>query len=152
PRRERDPLRELGLRMRDPRRRAHLWLRVPRARVFSARCAAAGYAPDLAHPHRGCVRAAAGGVRAMMLVAVVVAATLASPRFFLAGDGTLGLVSAHSGETATVTYRRADGTYDPDALAKIRRVMRSRDGSEGDVSLRLVELLAHVYAMRGKQP
>ncbi len=88
----------------------------------------------------------------MMLAAVVVAATLANPRFFLAGDGTIGLVSAHSGETATVTYRRADGTYDPAALTKVRRVMRSRDGAEGDVSLRLVEMLAHVYAMRGKQP
>ena len=42
----------------------------------------------------------------MMLAAVVVAATLANPRFFLAGDGTIGLVSAHSGETVTVTYRR----------------------------------------------
>lgn len=88
----------------------------------------------------------------MTLGAVAVAATLAGARFFLAGDGTIALVSAHSGEKASVTYRRADGTYDPDALAKIRRVMRSRDGAEGDVSLRLVEMLAHVYAARGKQP
>jgi uncharacterized protein YcbK (DUF882 family) len=51
-----------------------------------------------------------------------------------------------------VTYRRPDGTYDPAALAEIRRVMRSRDGGEGEISLRLVELLAHVYAERGKQP
>lgn len=88
----------------------------------------------------------------MMLAAVAVAAVLGAPRFFLAGDGTLALVNAHSNEKATVTYRRADGSYDSDALAKIRRVMRSRDGGEGDVAVRLVELLGHVYAARGKQP
>ena len=90
----------------------------------------------------------------MMLAAAVVAvaATVAAPRFFLAGDGTLALVSAHSGAQATVTYRRADGTYDPEALAKIRRVLRSRDGAEGDIALRFVELLGWVYAERGKQP
>ena len=87
----------------------------------------------------------------MMLAAAVLAATLAAPRFFLAGDGTLALASAHSADTARVTYRRPDGTYDPEALAKIRRVMRSRDGAEGDVSLRLVELLGHVWVLRGKQ-
>jgi uncharacterized protein YcbK (DUF882 family) len=89
----------------------------------------------------------------MLATAVVaVAATVAAPRFFLAGDGTLALVSAHSGAQATVTYRRADGTYDPEALAKIRRVLRSRDGAEGDIALRFVELLGWVYAERGKQP
>ena len=88
----------------------------------------------------------------MLAAAVVVAATVAAPRFFLAGDGTLALVSAHSGAQATVTYRRADGTYDPEALAKIRHVLRSRDGAEGDVALRFVELLGWVYAERGKQP
>jgi uncharacterized protein YcbK (DUF882 family) len=88
----------------------------------------------------------------MMLAAVAMAAGLAGPRFFLAGDGTLGLVNAHSGDRASVTYRRADGTYDPDALATIRRVMRSRDGAQGDVSLRLVELLGWVYHARGAQP
>jgi uncharacterized protein YcbK (DUF882 family) len=106
----------------------------------------------------------------MMRAAVVVAAAMAlaapaglgsadegpapaaaAPRFFLAGDGTLAVTSAHSGETVTVTYRGADGSYDAAALAKIRRVMRSRDGAEGDVSLRLVELLAWVYRSRGKQ-
>jgi uncharacterized protein YcbK (DUF882 family) len=88
----------------------------------------------------------------MMLAAAAMAAGIAAPRFFLAGDGTLALVNAHSGDRATVTYRRADGTYDADALAKLRRVMRSRDGSEGHVSLRLVELLAWVYHARGDQP
>jgi len=88
----------------------------------------------------------------MMLAAVVVAATLAGPRFFLAGDGRLALVNAHTGEQGTVTYRRADGSYDPEALRKIRRVMRSRDGGEGEIPLRLVELLGYVYHLRGAQP
>ncbi|HXJ35929.1 MAG TPA: DUF882 domain-containing protein [Candidatus Eisenbacteria bacterium] len=88
----------------------------------------------------------------MMLAVLAVATTLAAPRFFLEGDGTLALTSAHSGDKATVRYRRADGSYDPDALAQIRRVLRSRDGAEGDVALRLVELLGHVYVMRGKVP
>jgi uncharacterized protein YcbK (DUF882 family) len=87
----------------------------------------------------------------MMLAAAAVAATLAGPRFFLAGDGTLALKGVHSGVEAKVTYRRPDGTYDGEALAKVRHVMRSSDGAEGDVSLRLVELLAWVYAQRGKQ-
>jgi uncharacterized protein YcbK (DUF882 family) len=88
----------------------------------------------------------------MTLAAVAVAATLAGPRFFLAGDGRLALVNAHTGEKATVTYRRADGSYDADALARIRRVMRSRDGGEGEIALRLVELLGHVYRLRGADP
>jgi uncharacterized protein YcbK (DUF882 family) len=87
----------------------------------------------------------------MMLAAVAMAAGLAAPRFFLAGDGTLALVNAHSGDRASVTYRRPDGTYDPEALAAIRRVLRSRDGAEGDVALRLVELLGWVYRARGGQ-
>lgn len=85
----------------------------------------------------------------MTLAAVAMAAGLAAPRFFLAGDGALALVNAHTGERATVRYRRADGTYDPAALATIRHVMRSRDGAEGDVSLRLVELLGWMSRVRG---
>ena len=87
----------------------------------------------------------------MMLALVAMAATLGGPRFFFAGDGTLSLVNAHSGERASVVYRSPDGAYDAGALAKIRRVMRSRDGAEGDVSLRLVELLGYVHALRGGQ-
>ena len=91
----------------------------------------------------------------MMLAAVVAmaAAVSAAPadRFFIMGDGTLALVSVHSGAKANVTYRRSDGTYDPVALAQIQHVMRSRDGGEGEMSLRLVEFLGHVYAERGHQ-
>ena len=88
----------------------------------------------------------------MMLASVAVAATLAAPRFFLAGNGALALRNAHTGDQASVVYRRADGTYDPDAVAKVRHVMRSRDGAEGEVSLRLIEVLAYVYDRHGKTP
>lgn len=87
----------------------------------------------------------------MMLATLALAAAVAEPRFFMTGDGTLGLESAHGAGRATVTYRRPDGTYDRDALAAVRRVMRSSDGAEGDMSLRLVELLGWLYAERGKQ-
>ena len=87
-----------------------------------------------------------------MMLATAAWSAPAEPRFFIMGDGTLALVSVHTGAKANVTYRRPDGTYDPEALAQIRRVMRSRDGGEGEISLRLVELLGHVYAERGHQP
>jgi uncharacterized protein YcbK (DUF882 family) len=71
------------------------------------------------------------------------AAAAPAPRFFLMGDGTLALANAHTNERARVRYRRPDGSYDTDALARVRHIFRSRgDGREGDVSLRLVELLS----------
>ena len=67
------------------------------------------------------------------------------PRFFFAGNGRLTLSHAHFAETLDVRYRRADGTYDPAALAQIRHFFRSReDGREAAISLRLIELLAYV--------
>lgn len=88
----------------------------------------------------------------MMLAAVALAATTTLSRFFLVGDGTVALVNAHTGQKVTVSYRQADGSYDPQALAAIRRVMRSRDGGEGPIALRLVELLGYVYDLGGKRP
>lgn len=88
----------------------------------------------------------------MILAATALAATLAGPRFFLEGDGTLALTNVHSGDHAAVTYRHDDGRYDDAALARVRAVMRSRDGAEGEISLRLVELLAYVYGLGGKEP
>jgi len=90
-----------------------------------------------------------------VLVAVAAAATgplpdpagrtALAPRFFFAGDGRLRLSHAHFGTTLDVRYRRADGSYDPDALREIRHFFRSReDGREGAVSLRLIELLGYV--------
>jgi uncharacterized protein YcbK (DUF882 family) len=72
-------------------------------------------------------------------------------RFFLAGDGTLALEAA-DGPGETLGYRRSDGSYDPDALARIRRVFRSHDGAEGSVSLRLIEVLAHLQQVTGRRP
>jgi uncharacterized protein YcbK (DUF882 family) len=69
----------------------------------------------------------------------------APPRFFFAGDGRLRLSHAYFDTTLDVRYRRADGTYDPEALRQIQRFFRSReDGREGAISLRLIELLAYV--------
>ena len=72
-------------------------------------------------------------------------APAAASRFYFSGDGTLRMSNAHFDETLVVTYRAADGRYDPEALARIARFFRSRtDGESGPVSLRLVELLDHV--------
>ncbi|TMA51020.1 MAG: DUF882 domain-containing protein, partial [Deltaproteobacteria bacterium] len=65
----------------------------------------------------------------------------------------LAIVNAHTDEHVTVRYRREDGTYDPDALARLRRVFRSSgDAREQDVSLRLIEVLSHVQKMAGGHP
>ena len=69
----------------------------------------------------------------------------AAPRFFFAGNGHLTLSHGHFAEKLDVRYRRADGTYDPAALARIRHFFRSReDGREAPISLRLIELLAYI--------
>ena len=91
------------------------------------------------------------------LLAVLVLAAVASaappPRFFIMGDGHLAIVNAHTDEHLTVRYRREDGTYDADALARLRRVFRSGgDAREQDVSLRLIEVLSHVQKMAGGHP
>jgi len=66
-------------------------------------------------------------------------------RFFFAGNGRLRLHHGHFKTNLDVRYRRADGSYDEAALAQIRHFFRSReDGREGDVSLRLVELLGFI--------
>ena len=89
-------------------------------------------------------------MKALALAALLVAtaAAAAPPRFFLMGTGTLTIVNAHTDERATVRYRRADGTYDPAALATLRHLFRSRgDGAETDISLRLVEILSRLQSM-----
>lgn len=67
-------------------------------------------------------------------------------RFYFSGDGQLTLHHAHfAGEVLEVRYRRENGSYDAEALARIARFFRSRtDGRQGEVSLRLVELLDYV--------
>jgi uncharacterized protein YcbK (DUF882 family) len=87
------------------------------------------------------------------LVAAAVPAAGAPARFFVAGDGHLAVRSAHTGEEVHVRYRRADGAYDPGALARLRHVFRSRgDGRDAEVSLRLVEVLSHLQQAAGGGP
>jgi uncharacterized protein YcbK (DUF882 family) len=90
--------------------------------------------------------------RTALAVALILSATVASaaesapPRFFFAGNGRLALAHAHFAERLDVRYRRADGTYDPVALARIRHFFRSReDGREAPITLRLIELLAYIH-------
>lgn len=65
--------------------------------------------------------------------------------FFLSGNGRLKLRHAHFKTSLDVEYRRGDGSYDAKALQRIRHFFRSRsDKREGDVSLRLIELLSFV--------
>lgn len=87
------------------------------------------------------------GVSASVAVSTAATIVLASSqplRFFRTGDGTLALSNAHTDERLRIRYRDASGEYDPAALKQIRHVLRSRDGREGEVSLRLIELLAYV--------
>src|SRR5207244_10461498 len=73
--------------------------------------------------------------------------------FFVAGDGHVDVVNAHTDEHASVRYRRPDGTYDDAALSRLRVLFRSRgDQKEGTVTLRLVELLSRVQALAGGKP
>jgi len=76
-------------------------------------------------------------------------AAATEPRFFVAGNGRLALRSLHTGAEASVTYRRADGSYDEAALARLKRVLRSGDGREGPLEPRFVELLGWLYEATG---
>lgn len=82
---------------------------------------------------------------ASSMPALSAAADAPSSRFFFSGDGRLQLTHAHWRKTLDVRYRRADGSYDAEALAALRRFFRSRsDDVEGEISLRLLELLDFV--------
>jgi uncharacterized protein YcbK (DUF882 family) len=66
-------------------------------------------------------------------------------RFFLSGDGEIAIESAHTGERVRVRYRRADGTYDRQALDAIDALFRSRgDDERTRVSLRLIEAIDYL--------
>jgi len=84
--------------------------------------------------------------------ALVASAVAGEPRFFVVGTGRLALRSAFSGAEVNVTYRRPDGTYDDAALARMKRVLRSRDGREGPLEPRFVELLGWLYDAAGQRP
>lgn len=89
------------------------------------------------------------------VVALVASGAWAAPlqRFFIMGDGTLAVVNAHTRERAEVRYRRADGTYDQAAIARIRRAFRSSgDDGDGKASLRLIEVLSWVQKTSRVRP
>ncbi len=89
------------------------------------------------------------------VVALVASGASAAPlqRFFVMGDGTLAVVNAHTGERAEVRFRKADGTYDQAAIARIRRAFRSSgDDGDGKASLRLIEVLSWVQKTSRVRP
>jgi uncharacterized protein YcbK (DUF882 family) len=86
------------------------------------------------------------------LLLAVTAGAAEPPRFFLEGDGTLDVRSAHSGDRATVRFRRADGTYDAEAIARVTRIFRSSDGRQGEISLRLIEVLGYLQGETAVRP
>jgi uncharacterized protein YcbK (DUF882 family) len=91
-------------------------------------------------------------VAATVLAASAWAAAPPAQRFFVVGDGHLSVVNAHTDERVAVQYRRADRTYDDQALARLRHVFRSRgDQQETDLSLRLVEVLSHLQRLAGQK-
>ena len=81
----------------------------------------------------------------LLVLSAAVVAAAAEPRFFVAGDGTLDIASKPLGEHVTVRYRRDDGTYDYEALERIRHILRCRgDGYEAEITPRFVELLGYM--------
>lgn len=67
------------------------------------------------------------------------------PPFRLMGNGYLKLREAQAKSVVDIRYRDALGNYDTAALRRIRHLFRSHsDQREGDISLRLVELLGFV--------
>jgi uncharacterized protein YcbK (DUF882 family) len=96
------------------------------------------------------VRSSASALAALALAAAAGAAEPA--RFFVAGDGRLALANAHTGVTADVRYRDADGRYPPDALRRLRQVFAREPGVDGPMALRLVEVLSRLQAMAGGRP
>jgi len=80
----------------------------------------------------------------VMFTGILLAASesSAASRFFFSGDGNLSLQHAHFNEQLTARYRDQSGVYDPSALERIARLMRSReDGKIGSISLRLIEMI-----------
>jgi len=64
---------------------------------------------------------------------------------FKTGDGQLSLYNLHLKEGVSVQYRRADGSYDPGAVAQIVRLLRCRETQEThDIPLALLDLLDQI--------
>jgi uncharacterized protein YcbK (DUF882 family) len=87
----------------------------------------------------------------LLVLGAAAMAAAAEPRFFVAGDGTLDIASRPLGERVTVHYRRDDGSYDYEALSRIRHLLRCRgDGYEAEITPRFVELLGYLYVRSGR--
>lgn len=70
----------------------------------------------------------------------------------LGGNGKLTITRRDTGEKVVLNYRTKDGGYDMDEIAKFDHVTRcSLDGSEADMSIKLVELLDAVEDHFGKR-
>jgi uncharacterized protein YcbK (DUF882 family) len=70
----------------------------------------------------------------------------------LGGNGKLTITRRDTGEKVVINYRTKDGGYDMDEIAKFNHVTRcSLDGTEADMSIKLVELLDAVEDHFGKR-
>lgn len=70
----------------------------------------------------------------------------------LGGNGKLTLIRRDTGEKVVLNYRTKDGGYDMDEIAKFDHITRcSLDGTETDMSIKLVELLDAVEDHFGKR-
>lgn len=70
----------------------------------------------------------------------------------LGGNGSLTMTRYDNGEKITVRYRRADGTYDPEAFVKLDYFMRcSLTGRQTHMAVKLIELLDAVEDKFGKR-
>ena len=71
---------------------------------------------------------------------------------YLGGDGRLALNRQNNGEQIISYYRNKDGTYNPEEINKITRIMRCRlTGKETPVSIKLIEILDAIEDRFGKQ-
>ena len=70
----------------------------------------------------------------------------------LGGNGSLTLTRYDNGEKLTVRYRRKDGTYDPEAFARLDYHMRcALTGRQAHMAVKLVELLDAVEDKFGRR-
>lgn len=91
-------------------------------------------------------------MRVLLAFLLAAGAAWASPpeRFFVMGTGKIAFTNAHTAAHVDVRYRRPDGSYDEEAIARIRRAFRSKgDTGEGRVSLRLIEVVSDMQRRAG---
>ena len=70
----------------------------------------------------------------------------------LGGNGKLTIIRRDTGEKVVLNYRTKDGGYDMDEIGKFDHITRcSLDGTETDMSIKLVELLDAVEDHFGKR-